>query len=58
MVDLYNEGGFDLVCWAWNIYGPSYLKEILGLMVFQEEENANLADMADCVEWDDKYGEF
>ena len=58
VVDLYSEGGFDFVRRACDIDGPSYLEEISGLTVFQEEANAKLAEMEDCVGWDDEDGEF
>ena len=38
-----------------DINRPSYQEEILGLTVFQDEDNAKIADMADCVGWDEKY---
>ena len=49
VVDLYSEGGFDFVRRACNTDGPSYLEEMSGLTAFQEEANANFAEMEDFV---------
>ena len=58
MFDLYSEGGVNFIWRSCYIDGPSYLKKILGLTLFQEEANANLAEIGYCFGLDDKYGGF
>ena len=56
VVEIYSEGGgFNFIRRMCDINRPSYQEEILGLAVFQDEDNAKIADMADCVGWDEKY---